>query len=207
MRDTAMSSLNARSGKPPTRTHAARAPAFICRARPRGPLRSLSTSGAASIGGASRLPPSASTTSCPARRRDCSGVSVATLTSASSSVGMMMESFIAVRVRTLCQRAAATAALPRRAAVAVIFDHDGITREAGRDEVLDVRARPAMETQRQAQHLIKVAVVDITLPIDADEAAAHHRSEIGVSVRLVQQCHVLFELVRRQQSAAEALYR
>src|SRR3569832_427127 len=185
---------------------AAPAPAFIWRARPRGALRSLSTSGAASVVVASRLPPSASTTSCPARRRDCSGASVAVITSASSSVGMMMESFIALRVRTLCQRAAATAALPRGAAVAVVIDHDGIAGEACRDEVLDVHARPAVEAQRQAQHLIEVAVVDVTLPIDALEAAAHHRIEIGVAVRLVQQGHVILELALRQQGAAETLF-
>ena len=67
------------------------APAFICRARPRGLASKRSHSGAASAAVASRLPPSTTITSCPRSRSGASACSAAAMPAASSSTGTMID--------------------------------------------------------------------------------------------------------------------
>ena len=59
----------------------------------------------------------------------------------------------------------------------------------------------------QAELLIEVAVVDIALPVHADQAAAHHLLQVLVAVRCAQRRHVGVELSLGDQHAAEALNR
>src|SRR5947209_801954 len=58
------------------------------------------------------------------------------------------------------QRAAAARALAGGAAVAVIAHRDGIALEVAADELAQPHARLAGHVQRQAEHLVEVAVVD-----------------------------------------------
>ena len=69
------------------------APAFICRARPRGAAITRSASGAASLAVPSSLPPSATITSWPRARSGASAGSAAPMPAASFSAGTMIESF------------------------------------------------------------------------------------------------------------------
>ena len=71
---------------------AAAAPAFICRARPAGTVSTWSARSRARFAVLSLLPPSATMISTPRRRSGCRLSSVATMCSASSSAGMMMDS-------------------------------------------------------------------------------------------------------------------
>src|ERR1019366_8373156 len=74
--------------------------------------------------------------------------------------------------------AAAARALACGAAVAMIRDHDRIVRKVTADQLAQMRLRATLVGERQAQHLIEVAVVDESAPVDAHQAAAHHGFEI-----------------------------
>src|SRR5258708_941412 len=66
--------------------------------------------------------------------------------------------------------------------------------------------KTARSEQRQGQLLVEVAIVKITLPIHADEIAAHHTGQISVGEVLSQQPHVSLELPLGDQHRAKALY-
>jgi hypothetical protein len=70
----------------------ARAPAFICDARPRGACSTRSHSGAAISRVASRLAPSTTSSSAPRARSGANAASVAAIACDSSSAGTMIES-------------------------------------------------------------------------------------------------------------------
>ena len=61
--------------------------------------------------------------------------------------------------------------------------------------------------QRQIEHLVEVAVIEVAAPVDRDEAAAHHAVEVVVAMGLAQQAHVAVELALRDQGRAEPLDR
>ena len=73
-----------------TAPRARAAPAFICRARPRGPASTASARPAHSAGVPSLLPPSTTSTSCPATRNGASAASVAAMPAASFNAGTTM---------------------------------------------------------------------------------------------------------------------
>src|SRR5438477_822632 len=77
--------------KTKTSPAAAAAPAFICRARPRGASITRSASGAARAAVASALPPSTTMTSAPCDRNGSSAAAAASMPAASSSAGTMTE--------------------------------------------------------------------------------------------------------------------
>src|SRR4030088_1351788 len=85
------------------------------------------------------------------------------------------------------QGAAAGGALPRGAAKAMIAHGDARARELARSELRQAGARA---TQRDAEHLVEVAVVHVALPVDGDEAPAHHRFLVFVAVGSAQERHV-----------------
>src|SRR5436305_15124151 len=102
------------------------------------------------------------------------------------------------------QGAAAGRALSRGAAVAMVAHSDRAIRELPGEEIAKP---PALAAERQAQHLVEVAVVDVALPVNRDQAAAHHRLEVLLAVRAMQQVHVAVELPLRDQHRAETLDR
>src|SRR5207245_841124 len=79
--------------------------------------------------------------------------------------------------------------------------------EIASDQVRKMRAPAAFEPQRQHQHLVEIAVVDVALPVDREQRAAHHALDVVGAVRAVQQGHVLAELALGGQRRAEALDR
>ena len=58
------------------------------------------------------------------------------------------------------ERAPATRALPRCAAVAMIFNHDLITEQINPHQLTQMRFEMIFMQQRQAQHLVEITVVD-----------------------------------------------
>ena len=70
-----------------------------------------------------------------------------------------------------------------------------------------MRARLASDLQRQVEHLIEVAVVDIALPVHGQQRAAHHRFQVGFQVGVLEQAHITAELALGNQRAAETLDR
>ena len=70
-----------------------------------------------------------------------------------------------------------------------------------------VAARVAVQTRRQAEHLVEVAVVQIALPVDADLRVAHHGAEVVGLVGALEQLHVGLERALAHQGAAETLDR
>src|SRR3954467_6394458 len=98
---------------------------------------------------------------------------------------------MAIRTRTKSralplpiQRAAAGGTLPRGAAVAMVAHRDVVPLKLALDEVGEAGAPLIfLEYERQAEHLVEVAVVHITLPVDGDEVAAHHRLQVLIAVR------------------------
>ena len=89
----------------------------------------------------------------------------------------------------------------------MIAHRDAGAGEVALGELANVhRFAPAMP-ERQAEHLVEVAVVDVAAPVDRHEAAAHHRLEVLVAMRGAQELHVAVELALRDQHGAEALNR
>src|SRR6267142_2364045 len=102
------------------------------------------------------------------------------------------------------QGAAAGGALPRGAAKAMVAHGDARALELARGELGEPDATAA---ERHAEHLVEVAVVHESLPVDGNQRAAHHALEVLVAVGGVQQRHVLVEGSLRHQRRAEALDR
>lgn len=67
--------------------------------------------------------------------------------------------------------------------------------------------RPAGCAERHLQHLVEIAVVDIPAPIDAHQIAAHHVLEVLAMISVLEQRHVVAELVLGNQHAAKTLDR
>src|SRR3982751_6525623 len=60
---------------------------------------------------------------------------------------------------------------------------------------------------RQIKHLIEVAVVDKTPPIDRDQVAAHDVIQIAPVMRALQEAEIAVELALDRQHGAETLDR
>jgi len=70
-----------------------------------------------------------------------------------------------------------------------------------------MRARLLSACERQVEHLIEIAIVEIALPVDRDQAAAHDAVEIGVEVCVLQQLQVAVDLTPADEHRAEPLDR
>src|SRR5687768_4525333 len=87
------------------------------------------------------------------------------------------------------QRPTAAAPLTRGAAVAVPGDCDRVAIEVEPSQLPEVhslfrrRAATPTQPQRQAEHLIEVAVVNVALPVHTDQAAAHDSLQVVITVR------------------------
>ena len=66
------------------------------------------------------------------------------------------------------------------------------------------RRSAAAVAHRHTEHLVEVAVEQITLPVDGDQRTAHDLFEILVAVRRPQPRHVVGKLALGNQRAAEA---
>ena len=84
---------------------------------------------------------------------------------------------------------------------------DGVAGEVAVDELAQPQAGAPFVHQRQAQHLVEVAVVDEALPVHGDKRAAHHLLEVLVAVRAAQERHVRLELAFGDEHGAKALDR
>ena len=101
------------------------------------------------------------------------------------------------------KRPTAAAALPGRAAIAVICGGDGLPRWLAFQEVSQVRAIKARLQRRLRQSdtklLIEIAVVEIPLPIHADERAAHHTRQVRIGKVVPQELHIGLKAALRYQ--------
>ena len=89
----------------------------------------------------------------------------------------------------MLQRTAATAALPRRAAIAVARYANGLLVKVCFEQVAQMPAY-ARRAQVQTQLLVEVAVRQPALPIDADHIAAHHAVQVLRLKAALEQIHV-----------------
>src|SRR5262245_36569887 len=173
---------------------------------------------------ASRLPPSTTIISVPSALRSESASSAAVMASPSFSTGMMIESFdmeqwsrpraaSTTRAgskrarRRFLERAAAARSLAGGAAVAMAADPDRPSLHLGFEQIGQVQALARVVFERQIEHLIEIAVVDVAPPIDRNQVSAHHLVEVGVEVRALQQVEVAVELAVGNEDRAEALNR
>ena len=83
----------------------------------------------------------------------------------------------------------------------MVGNADGCAFAVGRQQV----AQMAWTGGRQAQLLVEIAIVQPTLPIDADQIAAHDVLKVGVLIVVLQQPQVVGELPFRDQRRAEAV--
>ena len=104
------------------------------------------------------------------------------------------------------QSAAAAATVPGGAAVTMVHHGDCLRVEIRIHQFTQVLS-PVADTGIETEHLVEIAIVDITLPVDADKAAAHDGIQIVILVRLFQCLHVALELPSGQQATAETLDR
>src|SRR6476659_1615701 len=112
---------------------------------------------------------------------------------------------IALSLGRLSERAAATRPLAGGASVAVAGNPDRLARDLGVEQVREVRPLAPIVFERQIQHLVEIAIVDIAPPIDGDEISAHHVLEIGVEMSVAQQIDVAIELSLGDKDRAEPL--
>src|SRR5262245_9810589 len=99
-----------------------------------------------------------------------------------------------ISLRRLFQGAAAARALAGGAAEAMTGNPDGIAGDVRVEELGQVHALALAPRQRQVEHLVEVAVVNVAAVVDRYEAAAHHAGEILLAVRLAQQRQIVVEL-------------
>src|SRR5438874_827161 len=102
-----------------------------------------------------------------------------------------------LKTPTLNQRAAGARTGPGGAAEAVITSEDLPILHLSKINVpqMQTMVAPATAGPLHLEHLIKVAIKDFSLPTDIDCVAAHqsvHRSWIK---GIIQQCHVLSQLI------------
>ena len=75
----------------------------------------------------------------------------------------------------------------------------------------EMGARAAAARERQVEHLVEVAVVDVAAIVDRQEAAAHHAVEVLVAMRMHELVEVAVELALRRagsrRSAGSACWR
>src|SRR4051794_22184797 len=109
-----------------------------------------------------------------------------------------------LRAALAIQGAAAGGALPCGAAEAMIAHGNAGIREI---LVIQIGQARALPVEWQAKHLVKDAVVDEALPVDGNQAAAHHTRKVLVPMRAAQELHVTGELPLRHEHRAEALDR
>src|SRR6266404_8264217 len=108
------------------------------------------------------------------------------------------------------QRTATAAALPSRASVTMVGHGDCRVVELSvvvpqQIAQMAPRRRWGFAAQREPQHLVEVAVVQIAPPIDRNEAPAHDAVEILRPIGVAQQPHVGGKLPFRNQHAAKTL--
>src|SRR5262249_56174479 len=83
----------------------------------------------------------------------------------------------------------------------------GSTVDLGVQQVGQVQALARVVFERQIEHLIEVAVIDVPAPVDRNQVSAHYVVEIGVEVRAPQQVEVAIELAVSNEDRAETLNR
>src|SRR5262249_34674447 len=153
-------------------------------------------------------PPSTTITSCPAERTGSSAASVPTMRRASFRAGTTIETRIARRyTRALRERAAAARSLSCGAPVAVIGDGDRRACQLFREKVGQGASRLARRDQRNAEHLVEIAIVEVAAVVDRYERPAHDVVEVRGIVRRMEQRHVGCELALAHERRAEAVDR
>src|SRR5258706_14702480 len=103
------------------------------------------------------------------------------------------------------QRAATARALAGSAAIAMIGDQDRVVGQISGQPVSQMQSTVAATAfaQMQTEHLIEVAVVEKTLPVDRQQLAAHDVVHVFASVHAAQQRHVVAKLALADQGRAE----
>ena len=86
-------------------------------------------------------------------------------------------------------------------------DADRIADDIRIDQVGQMHPLAAVVSERQVEHLVEVAVIDVAAVVDRHQVAAHDTVEIGVEVGSAQQRDVVVELAFGDQHRAEALDR
>src|SRR5215218_6503515 len=61
--------------------------------------------------------------------------------------------------------------------------------------------------ERQIEHLIEIAVIHKTPPVDRDQVAAHDAIQIAVDMRALQQAEIAIELALDREHGAETVDR
>src|SRR5438034_10858033 len=82
----------------------------------------------------------------------------------------------------LRQRAAATRSLAGGAAITVARDPDRPTFDINVEQIGQVHAFVRAVLERQIEHLVEVAIVDVAAPVDRNPMSGHEAVEVGVVV-------------------------
>src|SRR5713101_896138 len=110
-------------------------------------------------------------------------------------------------LRRLGQGATATRSLAGGAAVAVARDSNCLAFDLRFKQVREVHALAPLMLQREIEHLVEIAVIDIAAPIYRDQATTHDMLQIAIEMSVSQQIEVALELAFRDQDRAETLDR
>ena len=100
---------------------------------------------------------------------------------------------------------AATAALASSAAVTMIGNADRNVLQPCLQYFTDVQFLKIIGiTNVHFEHLVEIAIVDITLPVDAELVNAHQALHVSYAESILEQVHVIFEFTLGKQGAAKA---
>ena len=86
-------------------------------------------------------------------------------------------------------------------------DPDRPTFDIDVEQIGQVHAFVRAVLERQIEHLVEIAIVDVAAPVDRNQISAHDAVEVGVEVRAAEQIQVAIELAVGQEGCAEALDR
>jgi hypothetical protein len=87
----------------------------------------------------------------------------------------------------------------------VFGDTDGLPVQVDAEQIAEMGSRLGPRTEWQPEHLVEVAIVHVSLPVDTDEAPAHYLPEVLGPMRAAKQRPIALKTTLRNKGAAEAL--
>src|ERR1700747_872908 len=82
---------------------------------------------------------------------------------------------------------------------------DVVANEFGGHQIADMQWFPVPSERRKIEHLIEIAIVEKSAPVDGNQVSTHDPIEILFTMRPAQQAHIAIKLALRYQDRPEAL--
>src|SRR5262245_15637136 len=84
-------------------------------------------------------------------------------------------------------------------------DADSIAFDVIVKQIRQVHAATPSPRHRQVEHLVEVAVVDVTAPVNRNQGAAHDVVEVGIEMSILEETEIAVEFACGDECRAKAL--